>query len=70
MDENVDLLADSCNILGRWKNYYSQLLNVHRDSDVGQIEMHTAEPLFRVRKNCLISGRSLFLYQLIRRVMN
>ncbi|PNF33932.1 hypothetical protein B7P43_G06011 [Cryptotermes secundus] len=28
-----------------WKNYYSQLLNVHRVSDVRQIEIHTSEPL-------------------------
>jgi hypothetical protein len=27
-DENGDLLADSHNILHRWKNYFSQLLNV------------------------------------------
>jgi hypothetical protein len=44
-DENGDLLADSYNILNRWKNYFSQLLNVHNDSDVGQIEVYTAEPL-------------------------
>jgi hypothetical protein len=29
----------------RQKNYFSQLLNVHRVSDVRQIEIHTAEPL-------------------------
>jgi hypothetical protein len=40
-DENGDLLADSHNILNRWKNYFSQLLNVHRVSDVRLIEMHT-----------------------------
>jgi hypothetical protein len=28
-----------------WKNYFSQLLNVHGDSDVRQTEIHTAEPL-------------------------
>jgi hypothetical protein len=44
-DENGDLFADSHNILNRWKNYFSQLLNVHRVSDVKQIEIHTAEPL-------------------------
>jgi hypothetical protein len=44
-DENGDLLADSHNILNRRKNYFSQLLNVHRVSDVKQIEIHTAEPL-------------------------
>jgi hypothetical protein len=44
-DENGDLLADSQNILNRWKNYFSQLLNVHNVSDIRQIEVHTAEPL-------------------------
>jgi hypothetical protein len=44
-DKNGDLLADSYNILYRWKNCFSQLLNVHNDSDVRQIEVHTAEPL-------------------------
>jgi hypothetical protein len=39
-----DLLADS-HILNRWKNYFSQLLNVHYVSYVRQIEVHTAEPL-------------------------
>jgi hypothetical protein len=116
-DENGDLLADSCNILNRWKNYFSQLLNVHRISGVRQTEIHTAELLtpdrspfqveiaisklkmykssgsdqipaeliqaggeilhskmhklilFGIRKNCLISGRSLFLYQFTRRAI-
>jgi hypothetical protein len=44
-DENGDLLADSRNILNRWKNYFSQLLNVHNISDARQIEVHKAEPL-------------------------
>jgi hypothetical protein len=44
-DKKGDLLADSHNVLNRWKNYFSQLLNVHRGSDVRQIEIHTAEPL-------------------------
>jgi hypothetical protein len=44
-DENGDLLADSHCILNIWKNYFSQLLNVHNVSDVRQIEVHTAEPL-------------------------
>jgi hypothetical protein len=44
-DENGDLLADSHNILNMWKNYFSQLLNVHNVSDVRQIEVHMAEPL-------------------------
>jgi hypothetical protein len=44
-DENCDLLADSHDILNRCKNYFSQLLNVHRVSNVRQIEIHTAEPI-------------------------
>jgi hypothetical protein len=41
----VDQLADSHNILNRWKNYFYQSLHVHGASDVRQIEIHTAEPL-------------------------
>jgi hypothetical protein len=33
-NENGDLLADSHNILNRWKNYFSQLLNVRKVSDL------------------------------------
>jgi hypothetical protein len=44
-DENGDLLADSHNILNRWKNYFSQLLNVHNVSDVRQTEVLMAEPV-------------------------
>jgi hypothetical protein len=44
-DWNGYLFADSHNILNKWKNYYSQLLNVHNVNDVRQIEMHTADPL-------------------------
>jgi hypothetical protein len=40
-----NLIADSHNILNRWKNYFSQFLNVHNVSAVRQIEVHTAEPL-------------------------
>jgi hypothetical protein len=40
-----DLLADSHNIVNRWKNYFSQLSNVHRVSDVRQIKIQTAWPL-------------------------
>jgi hypothetical protein len=43
-DENGDLLAVSHNIVNRWKNYFSQLLNVQRISDVRQVEIYTAEP--------------------------
>jgi hypothetical protein len=44
-DGSDDMLADSHILLNRWKKYFSQLLNVHRVSDVRQIEIHTAEPL-------------------------
>jgi hypothetical protein len=39
-DENGGLL-----ILNRWKNYFSQLLNVHNVSDVREIEVYMPEPL-------------------------
>jgi hypothetical protein len=44
-DENGDLLSDSHNIVDRWKNYFSQLLVVHRVSDVRQEKIYIAEPL-------------------------
>jgi hypothetical protein len=44
-DENGDLLADSHNIFYRWKNYFSQLLNVHDVSDGRQMKVHVAQPL-------------------------
>jgi hypothetical protein len=46
-DENGDLLADSHNILNRWKNCYSEILIVRGGSDVRKLEIHmsAAEPL-------------------------
>jgi hypothetical protein len=44
-DENDDLLTDSHCILARWRNHFSQLLNVRGVSDVRQSEMQTAEPV-------------------------
>jgi hypothetical protein len=44
-DEKGDLVADSHSILARWRNHFSQLLNVHWVNDVRQTEVHTAEPL-------------------------
>ena len=35
---------DSCSSVARWRNHFSQLLNVHGVDDVRQTEMHTAEP--------------------------
>jgi hypothetical protein len=42
-DERGDLLANPHKILNRWKNYFCQLLNVHRAGGVKQTEIHTAE---------------------------
>jgi hypothetical protein len=44
-DEKRDLLADSHSIMVRWRNYFSQKLNVHGVSDVRQAEIRTTEPL-------------------------
>ena len=44
-DEKGDLIADSHIILARWRNHFSQLLNVHGVNDVRQTEIHPAEPL-------------------------
>jgi len=44
-DEKSDLVADFHSIVARWRNYFSQLFNVHGVKDVGQAQIHTAEPL-------------------------
>jgi len=31
--------------VARWRNYFFQVFNVHGVKDVGQTEIHTAEPL-------------------------
>jgi hypothetical protein len=31
--------------MARWRNYFSQILNVRGVSDIRQAEIHTAEPL-------------------------
>jgi hypothetical protein len=41
-NEMGDLLADPHNILNRQKNYFCQLLNMHRAGGVRQTEMHIA----------------------------
>ena len=43
-DEKGDLVADSHSIVARWRNYFSQLFIVHGIKEVGQAEIHTAEP--------------------------
>jgi hypothetical protein len=37
------LVVDSQSILATWRNYFSQVLNVHGVSDGRQAEIHTAE---------------------------
>jgi hypothetical protein len=44
-DEKGDLVLDSHSIMVRWRNCFSQILNVHEVSDVRQVEIHAAEPL-------------------------
>ena len=44
-DEKGDLVADSHTNMARWRNYFSQIMNVNGVSDVKQAEIHTAEPL-------------------------
>jgi len=44
-DEKNDLVTDSHIILARWRNHFSQLLNVLGVNDVVQTEIHAAEPL-------------------------
>jgi len=44
-DQKSDLVADSHNILARWRNHFSQLLNIHGVNDGRQTEIHTTEPL-------------------------
>ena len=43
--ETDDLLTGCYSILARWRDYFSQLLNVHGVHVVRQTETHTAEPL-------------------------
>jgi hypothetical protein len=39
-EENGDLVANSHSILARWRNHFSQLLNIHGVNDVRQTEGH------------------------------
>ena len=45
MDEKGDMVTDTHTLLDRWRNYFSQLKNIHEINDVIQTEIHTAEPL-------------------------
>ena len=39
------MVAESHGIVARWRKYLSQLFNLHGVKNVGQAEIHTAEPL-------------------------
>ena len=43
--EKGDLVKDTHSVLARWRNNFSQLLNVYGVNDVRQAEIHTAGPL-------------------------
>jgi hypothetical protein len=44
-DEKSDIVTNSHSILARWRNHFSQLLNVYEVNYVKHTEMHTAEQL-------------------------
>jgi hypothetical protein len=44
-DEKGDLLTESHSTVARWRNHFSQLLNVHRVKDVRRTKLCTTEPL-------------------------
>jgi len=44
-NEKGDLVTDCHSILSRWRNHFSQLLDVRGVNHVRQTEIHTAEPL-------------------------
>jgi hypothetical protein len=44
-DEKGDLVTDCNSILARWRDHFSQLLNVFGVNDVRKTEIHTAETL-------------------------
>jgi hypothetical protein len=44
-DKKGDLVTSCQSILARWRNHFSQLLNVHEVNDVRQTEISTTEPL-------------------------
>ena len=39
------MVTNSNSTRARWRNHFSQLLNIHGVNDIRQTELHTAEPL-------------------------
>jgi hypothetical protein len=44
-NEKGDLVTNPHSIVARWRNHFSQLVNIHGVNDVRQKAIHTAEPL-------------------------
>jgi hypothetical protein len=65
-DGNGDLLADFHNILNRWENYFSQVLNVHRVSDKSQGNDQIPAELIQARGETLWSE----IHKLINSIWN
>jgi len=64
-DEKGDLVTDSHSIVARWRNYFTQLFNVHGVKDVRQAEIHTAEPLVPEPSAAYNSVRREVLYKIL-----
>jgi hypothetical protein len=64
-DKNDDLLADSRNILNRWKNYFSQLLNVRNEPLVPGPSRLEVEIAIATLKKCKSSGSDQIPAELI-----
>ena len=39
------MVAHPHSVMARWRNYFSQLLDINEDNDVRQAEIHTVESL-------------------------
>jgi hypothetical protein len=57
-DVKGDLVTGSHSILAKWRNHFSQLLNVHGVNIVRQTEIYTAESLVPevLRLRCLLNS--------------
>jgi hypothetical protein len=45
LETNSEIKIISCGIVARWRDHFSQLLNVHGFNDIRQTEIHTAKLL-------------------------
>ena len=64
-DETGDVVTGSYSILARWRDYFYQLLNVHRVHDVRQTETHTAEPLVPLKLSWLLRSLKVTNHQVL-----